>query len=285
MKRLSVALTILMLSAGALTACSGKSSTLAQTDKETKSQWGLEIQETNEESEGETEKEAETEKESAEEPSVVITEAADGVKMLKLDDMEIQSISPVNVRSGPGTDFEKIGGLLNEEVVVMDGICDNEWVHIRFDDKEGYVSMGFVQAADEDTSLEELLEKAKAIIENGGAVQESSQEETEEETTKETEKETTAKATEKETTAKETTKETSSKNSKENESSTTTAWATIDVNVRKGAGSNYDSVGVLKQNESIKVLDNSDPWWWKVEFNGETAYVSVQYLTTDEPAE
>lgn len=288
MKKLSVVLTILMLSAGTLTACSGGSDTLAQPDKETKSQWGLNIQETSEETEGETEKvgKIENTEESTEETSAVITELEDGIKMLGMKELEIRSVSPVNVRSGPGTDFDKIGGLLDQEVVIMDGICDNEWVHIRFDDKEGYVSMEFVESVDEDTSLDDLLKEAQEVIENGGTIRKETEEETEEETTvketeKETEKETTAKETEKETKKETTAKETK----KDKESSEVSAWATIDVNVRKGPGSNYDSIGVLKQNEGIVVLDDSDPWWWKVEFNGKKAYVSVQYLTTDKPEE
>lgn len=290
MKRLSVALTILMLSAGALTACSGGSDTLAQPDKETKSQWGLNLEEsTEEETEESTEKETEKETESANSTEAVITEVTDGVKMMETEETKIKSMSPVNVRSGPGTDFDKIGGLLNEEIVTMDGICDNGWVHIQFDGKEGYVSMEFMEAEEEGTDLQDLLKEAQKVIENGGTVQESSREESEEETSEETEEETTAKETEKETkkeTEQETKKETTAdKMDETGKSSSTSAWATIDVNVRKGPGSNYDSIGVLKQDEKIKVLDNSDPWWWKVEFNGKKAYVSVQYLTTDEPEE
>lgn len=272
MKKLSIALTVLMISAGVLTACSSGSDTLAQVDRETESQWGLTFYEKGEEGESETGEETESEEESStedvKENSAVITEVADGIKMLAMEDTEIQSVSPVNVRSGPGTDFEKIGGLLSEETVIMDGICDNEWAHIRFDDKEGYVSMGYLQSLEGNTSLEDLLEQAKKVIE-GGQVQESSNSQETEESVEETQE------TEKETAPKETR---SGKQNGENQ-----AWATIDVSIRKGPGSNYDSIGVLKQDEGIKVLDSSDIWWWKVEYNGQEAYISAQYLTTDEP--
>lgn len=274
MKRLGIALIVLMLSTGVLTACSGGSDTLAQADRETQAQWGLTFYEEGEKSDSETEAETETEKgtESAEDTSNVITEVADGVKMLSMKDTEIQSVSPVNVRSGPGTEYEKIGGLMNEEVVIMDGICDNEWVHIRFDDKEGYVSMGFMQAMDGDSSLDDLLEQAREVIANGISGQTNQQEETKE-TEQETEKQTEEEA-DNNTTAE-------TKNNSEN--SANLAWATIDVSIRKGPGSNYDALGVLKQDESITILDSSDTWWWKVEYKGQEAYISVQYLTTDKP--
>lgn len=279
MRKLGVTLTVLMLSAGTLTACSGGSDTLAPANKETESQWGLTFyqDEGNTEAETGAESEAETETEnSTEGQSAAITEVADGIKMLGMEDTQIQSVSSVNVRSGPGTDFEKIGGLTNGETVVMDGICDNGWVRVRFDDKEGYVSMSYLQSLDGETSLEDLLDQAQKIIEDGGQIQESSSEETKEsiKETQETEKET----------QKETEKETSSRGSGDKKrDKESQAWATIDVSVRKGPGSNYDSIGVLKQDESVTVLDSSDIWWWKVEFNGQEAYISAQYLTTDEP--
>ena len=63
------------------------------------------------------------------------------------------------------------------------------------------------------------------------------------------------------------------------------AWAVTDVNVRKGPKAAYDVLGHLAQGEGVKVLDSTDAWWWKVEFNGQEAYVSAQYLTTEKPAE
>lgn len=279
MKKLSIALTVLMLSAGTLTACSGGSDTLAQADRETQSQWGLTFYNKSEKTD-ETEAETEKSTESEQDTSSVITEVADGVKMLHMEDVEIQSVSPVNVRSGPGTGHEKVGGLTKEETVIMDGICDNEWVHIRFDDKEGFVSMGFMQALDGNTSLSDLLEQARTAIASGGAAQTGSQEQTqgtEEETVKETGEETSQE------TDGETQRETTAETGNGSQSNGNTAWATIDVTIRKGPGSNYGALGVLKQDESVKVLDSSDEWWWKVEYNGQEAYISAQYLTTDEP--
>lgn len=282
MKRLCITITAFML-AGILTACSGASKTLAVDVKETKAQWGLTFYEESKEAEGETEKSAESESET--EAVTTVTEVVEGVKMVSIKDLEIQSVSPVNVRSGPGTEFDKIGGLRNEEMVIMDGICDNKWVHIRFDEKEGYVSMDFLRTLDEARSMDDLFEEAKTSIENNGTAVKATEAETTEEETREEEttkaKETKADETKADDTKAKTTKAADGKNSENGEF----AWATIDVNVRKGPGSNYDSAGLLKQGESVKILDSSDSWWWKVEFKGQAAYISVQYLTTDEPEE
>ena len=241
MKKLNVVLAVLMFGAAALTACSGKTDTLAVADRETQSQWGL----TFNEQESEAEKESDTK---TEEPSV--KELNNGVKLLELDDVSLQALSAVNVRSGPGTDFDKLGKLAESDIVTMEGICDNEWVQIDFDGESGYVSMGYVKPVDESVSLDALLEQVKAL----GAED-----------------------------IEESTEESSAEESSTGEGQF--AWATTDVNVRKGPKSSYEAIGYLKQGESVKVLDSSDAWWWKVEFNGQEAYISVQFLTTEKPEE
>ena len=253
MKKLNVVLAVLMFGAAALTACSGKTDTLAVADRETQSQWGL----TFNEQESEAEKESDTK---TEEPSV--KELNNGVKLLELDDVSLQALSAVNVRSGPGTDFDKLGKLAESDIVTMEGICDNEWVQIDFDGESGYVSMGYVKPVDESVSLDALLEQVKAL----GA--EDIEESTEESSAEDIE---------------ESTEESSAEESSTGEGQF--AWATTDVNVRKGPKSSYEAIGYLKQGESVKVLDSSDAWWWKVEFNGQEAYISVQFLTTEKPEE
>lgn len=271
MKKLNAALTILMLSAGAFTACSGNSDSLARAEKETQAQWGLTFYE----SEAETKSGSEVSTENETEKETVITEAAEGVNMLAVEEMEIQAVSAVNVRSGPGADFDKKGTLQVDQTVILTGICDNGWVQVLMNDETGYVSAQYVQASDESKNMEDILKEAESILASSTDSEdeaESSSEETEKETKKETAEET-----------KKETKEESQAESSDDDTAENLAWSTIDVNVRKGPGASYDSVGILKQNQSVKVLDSSDAWWWKVEFNGQEAYISVQYLTTDKP--
>ena len=62
-----------------------------------------------------------------------------------------------------------------------------------------------------------------------------------------------------------------------------TVWATMAVNVRKSYNTSSAIIATLKEGDSVKrtgVLDNG---WSRVEYNGQTAYISSDYLTTTDP--
>ncbi len=62
-----------------------------------------------------------------------------------------------------------------------------------------------------------------------------------------------------------------------------TVWATTAVNVRKSYNTSSAIIATLKEGDSVKrtgVLDNG---WSRVEYNGQTAYISSDYLTTTDP--
>lgn len=261
MKKLSVVLVVLMLGTAILTGCSGQKDTLARSNRETQAQWGLVFDEDSAVKESESE-EAIPE---TEEAATTVTKLDNGVKLLELENTEIRIMSTVNVRSGPGTDFDKLGGLAESEIVTMKGICDNGWAQINFDSETGYVFMEYVETVDESVSLDSLLEQIKAFNEEESSGDESSRNETDE--TGSTD---------------ESIRETSGNEIDEEDN---LAWAVTDVNVRKGPKASYEVIGQLNQGQSVKVLDSSDAWWWKVEFEGQEAYISVQYLTTERPEE
>lgn len=125
--------------------------------------------------------------------------------------------------------------------------------------------MEYVETVDESVSLDSLLEQIKAFNEEESSGDESSRNETDE--TGSTD---------------ESIRETSGNEIDEEDN---LAWAVTDVNVRKGPKASYEVIGQLNQGQSVKVLDSSDAWWWKVEFEGQEAYISVQYLTTEKPEE
>ncbi len=52
---------------------------------------------------------------------------------------------------------------------------------------------------------------------------------------------------------------------------------TQDVNVRSGAGTNYEMLGTIKDGTTIEVTDIKGTWG-KVSFSGSDGYVSTQYL-------
>jgi len=58
------------------------------------------------------------------------------------------------------------------------------------------------------------------------------------------------------------------------------AYATTDVNVRAGAGTNTAVLGTLKKGTKVTVLkafENSS--WHKISYDGKQAYVQVNYLS------
>lgn len=65
-----------------------------------------------------------------------------------------------------------------------------------------------------------------------------------------------------------------------------TVYATTTVNVREGFSADTDKVGSLGKGQSIKrvgIGTGDAEGWSEVEFNGQTAYISSDYLSTTKP--
>ena len=60
-------------------------------------------------------------------------------------------------------------------------------------------------------------------------------------------------------------------------------YATTDVNVRSTHSTDGEVLGVLKKNSSVKITGTTSNGWTRVSFNGQTGYVSSNYLTWSEP--
>jgi SH3-like domain-containing protein len=73
----------------------------------------------------------------------------------------------------------------------------------------------------------------------------------------------------------------SKKTSKEFKSFTGYVIAT-ELNVRQGAGTNYEIVGTLKKNKSVNVVGEKGGWY-KIKYNNATAYVSKKYISKTKP--
>ncbi len=63
--------------------------------------------------------------------------------------------SSVNVRSGPGTDYSRIGSAYPQSEYEVVEILDNGWTHILYEGEEGYISSNYV-----DYSVQQLLDAA-----------------------------------------------------------------------------------------------------------------------------
>ena len=62
-----------------------------------------------------------------------------------------------------------------------------------------------------------------------------------------------------------------------------TVWATETVNVRSDASSSANKVGSLSKGSSVTRTGVCDNGWSRVEYNGSTAYIHSDYLSTEEP--
>lgn len=66
-------------------------------------------------------------------------------------------------------------------------------------------------------------------------------------------------------------------------SSAGSMYATGNVNVRAGASKDSDVLGTLTVGESVSVTGNSVDGWTEVNYDGQTGYVSGNYLSYDQP--
>lgn len=64
-----------------------------------------------------------------------------------------------------------------------------------------------------------------------------------------------------------------------------TAYATGDINVRSSYSSSSSAVGYLKKGDSVTIIGVGSNGWSKVTYNGKTAYIKSDLLTTTKPQE
>lgn len=64
-----------------------------------------------------------------------------------------------------------------------------------------------------------------------------------------------------------------------------TVYATGSVNVRQSWSTSSSVVGSLSEGQSVTRTGKGDNGWSRVTFNGSTAYISSEYLTTEKPEE
>ena len=62
-----------------------------------------------------------------------------------------------------------------------------------------------------------------------------------------------------------------------------TVYATANVNIRKGADTSYEKVGLLKKGKSITRTAIGSNGWSRVSYNGKTAYIASKYLSKKNP--
>ena len=131
----------------------------------------------------------------------------------------VTATANVNVRSGPGTRYSKLGALTKGTTVPKLG-TSGSWTIINYNGTKAYVSSGYLKTAS----------SSGGSSSGGGSTQ------------------------------------------------TGYMAATANVNVRSGPGTSYSIIGSLYKGTIVPKLGTSGSWT-KISYNGGTGYVSSQYLT------
>ena len=80
----------------------------------------------------------------------------------------ITTDSALNVRSGPGKNYDVIAKVGNDTVLTITGKADNGWYQVEIDGKTGFVSDAYVNASSaESDTAQEKLEKEAGELEEG----------------------------------------------------------------------------------------------------------------------
>ena len=227
----------------------------------------------------------------------------------------------VEIKAEASDDAAVIATAGNEEILeVLAVIPESDWTKVNKDGVEGYVKnqtveVGVVydsavsmeeeaqreaeaarqQTADTDAQHRTETEQTEAAAEQTETREE--QAEAQEEPTEAREEQTEAQeepteAREEQTEAQEEQTEAQEEETQEAEEPSLyieevseTVWATDAVNVRGAADAFADRVGGLGKGESITRTGICENGWSRVDYNGTTAYIHSDYLTTTEPAE
>ena len=137
---------------------------------------------------------------------------------------------PLNVRSGPGTSYGRVGTLRAGDLVTVTGEEDG-WYAVATDELTGYVSSQYISF---DLDAVKEPEAPDNSADNGA------------------------------------------------DAEPVEGVVTADVlNVRSGAGTSYDRVGVLRRGDLVTVTDQSVDGWYGVTSDDLSGYVSSQYIYFD----
>ena len=165
--------------------------------------------------------------------------------------------------------------LWDQELKVLSTTEDGLWMQVSIGDQEGYLPADSVVI---DVKYEEA-------VSDGQPAEAASEDEEEESTvTAAAASESTSSESSEASEASESTSSASSSSSGVSISDTDSReWATYTVSIRSGYGTGYDKVGVLGVGESILVTGICDNGWSRVSYDGQTAYIKSEYLTSVQP--
>lgn len=129
----------------------------------------------------------------------------------------------LNVRSGAGTGYSRVGYLYNGNSVSILQDCGNGWYQISYGNGSAYVCAEYISWGDNSSNSG-----------NNGSTE-----------------------------------------------TTTTGYVTADaLNVRSGAGTDYPRLGLLYTGNSVTILGDAVDGWYKISYQDGVGYVSAQYIST-----
>ena len=198
----------------------------------------------------------------------------------------------VEIKAEASDDAAVIATAGNEEILeVLAVIPESDWTKVNVDGVEGYVKNQAVEvgvAYDSAVSMEEEAQREAEAARQQAAAQQTAVTETEQTEAQEEQTEAAVEQTE----APEEQTETPEEQTQEAEEPSLyieevseTVWATDAVNVREAADTSSSRVGGLGKGESITRTGICENGWSRVDYNGTTAYIHGDYLTTTEPVE
>ena len=213
--------------------------------------------------------------------TVIVCAASDDVQVLATT-AYVQATANVNVRSGPGTGYSKLGELAKGQTVEKLGVSGN-WTKISYNGKTAYVSTQYLKDVlpAETASASYVQATANVNVRSGPGTSYSKLGQLTKGQT--VQKLGTSgswtKISYNGKTAYVSSQYLKAVSSSSSGSATATAYveATANVNVRSGPGTSYSKLGQLYKGTIVPKLGTSGSWT-KIIYNSQTAYVSSQYL-------
>ena len=150
----------------------------------------------------------------------------------------------LNVRSGPGSNYEKIASIANgTKVTVLESA--NGWYKVDYGNgKTGYVSADYVQITSSGSGSSSGSTGTSSGTSSGSS-----------------------------------SGSTSSGASISGKTPAKVTGAGNGLNVRSGPGSNYEKIASIENGSSVVILENAGNGWYKIDYgNGKTGYASVDYI-------
>ncbi|WP_103571078.1 SH3 domain-containing protein [Bacillus thuringiensis] len=190
----------------------------------------------------------------------------------------------LRVRTGPANYHPVIGGVLKgQSLQVMD--IENGWYKIKYNNRTGYVSgefLKFVQGAStQEQGKQEVVQQPTEEQGKQEVVQQPTQEQGKQEVIQQPTEEQGKQEVVQQPTEEQGKQEVVQQPAQEQEKREPVQNYYVkssSLNVRSGAGMNYEVIGVVEPNQKVQVV-GQQAGWYKINYNGKIGFVGMNYLS------